>query len=63
MDLCLLTPAGSTQDRTVKKSMDDLSLQSSQCSLLTPNSDDFYEVCKSQLKVSPRNAILQLKLK
>lgn len=63
MDMHTLTHAGSTQDRTGKKSMVDLSLRSSQCSLLTPNSEEFYEVCKSQLKVSPRNAILQLKLK
>ena len=62
MDI-VITQVASVQDRTGKKSISDLSLRSSQCSLLTPNTDEFYEICKSQVKVSPRNTTLQVKLK
>ena len=50
-------------ERSDKKSITDFSIRSSQCSLLTPNLEEFYEICKSQLKVSPRNATLQQRFK
>lgn len=63
MEMDQVSPLSITQERSDKKSITDLSIRSSQCSLLSPNSDEFYEICKSQLKVSPRNAILQQRIK
>ena len=63
MEIGQLSPLSITQEHTDKKSIIDFSLRSSQCSLLTPHSEEFYEICKSQLKVSPRNAILQHRIK
>lgn len=53
-----LSPLSITQERTDRKSVSDFSLRSSQCSLLAPNSDEFYEICKGQLKIFTRNTAL-----
>ena len=63
MEKSLLYPLSVTQERTDKKSVSDFSVRSSMCSLLTPNTEEFYEVCKLQLKVSSRNSSLQQKIK
>ena len=40
-----------------------LSYRSSKCSLADLNTSEFYDLCKSRLKVSKRNIALLLKLK
>ena len=55
----------SLQDLEVLQLRSSLSLsyRSSKCSLADMNSDEFYELCKSRLKVSKRNIALLLKVK
>lgn len=52
-----------TIDRLKPRNSTDLSFRSSQCSMQDMNGEDFYEVCKSTIKVCEKNSNLLMRIR
>lgn len=52
-----------TVDRQKARNSTDLSFRSSQCTMQDLNGEEFYEICKSNIKVCEKNSNLLMKIK